>query len=54
MEDIFSRRLEIQGVFTLKDPDTNVKRLTIRFEEKYLKQMASLIDDKGYKLVEVV
>jgi acetoin utilization protein AcuB len=54
MEDIFSRRLEIQGVFTLKDPDTHVKRLTIRFEEKYLKQMTSLIDDKGYKLVEVV
>lgn len=54
MEDIFSRRLEIQGVFTLKDPDTNAKRLTIRFEEKFLKQMTSLIDDKGYKLIEVI
>ncbi|MCP4669791.1 MAG: CBS domain-containing protein [Desulfobacula sp.] len=54
MEEIFSRGFQIQGVFTLKDPDTHVKRLTIRFEEKYLKQITSLVDEKGYKLIEVV
>ncbi len=54
LEDIFSRGLQIQGIFTLKDPDTNAKRLTIRFEEKYLKEIVSLIDEKGYKLIEVV
>jgi acetoin utilization protein AcuB len=54
MEEIFSRGFEIQGVYTLKDPDTKVKRLTIRFEEKYLKPITSLIDEKGCKLIEVV
>jgi acetoin utilization protein AcuB len=54
MEEIFSRDLQIQGVFTLKNPDTNVKRLTIRFEEKYLKAITSLIDEKGYKVIEIV
>ncbi len=54
MEDIFSLDLQIQGIFTLKDPDTQAKRLTIRFEEKYFKQITSLIDQKGYKLIEVI
>ena len=54
LEDIFSQGLQIQGVFTLKDPDTKIKRLTIRFEAQYFDQISLLIDEKGYKLVEVV
>jgi len=54
LEGIFSQGLQIQGIFTLKDPDTKVKRLTIRFEAQYFEQISSLIDEKGYKLVEVV
>ncbi len=54
LEEIFGQGFQIQGVFTLKDPDTKAKRLTIRVEEKYLKQITSLIDQKGYKLIEVI
>ena len=54
LEDIFKLGIQIQGLFTLKDPDSGVKRLTIRFEAKCLKKIVSLIEKKGYNLVEVV
>jgi acetoin utilization protein AcuB len=54
LEDIFTMGIQIQGLFTLKDPGTGVKRLTIRFEAKCLKKIVSLIEKKGYHLVEVV
>lgn len=54
LEDIFIMGLEIKGLFTLKDPDSGVKRLIIRFEAKCLKRIVSLIEEKGYNLVEVV
>ena len=54
LEEIFSRGLQIQGVFTLRDSDTQTKRLIIRFEEKYLNGISLLIDEKGYKVVEAV
>jgi acetoin utilization protein AcuB len=46
--------LEIKGLFTLKDTDSGVKRLIIRFEAKCLKRIVSLIEEKGYNLLEVV
>lgn len=54
LEDIFEMGLEIKGLFTLKDTDSGVKRLIIRFEAKCLKQIVSLIKEKGYNLLEVV
>jgi len=54
LEDIFMMGLEIKGLFTLKDPETSVKRLIIRFEAKCLKRIISLIEEKGYNLIEVV
>jgi len=54
LEDIFLLGLEIKGLFTLKDPDSQVKRLMIRFEANCLKKIISLIEQKGYKLLEVV
>lgn len=54
LEDIFSMGLEIKGLFTLKDPDSGSKRLIIRFEAKCLKKIVSLIEEKGYNLIEVV
>ena len=54
LEDIFKLGLQIQGLFTLKDPDSGVKRLTIRFEAKCFKRITSLIEEKGYKLIEVM
>ena len=54
LEDIFKLGIQIQGLFTLKDPDSGIKRLTIRFETKCLKKIVSLIEKKGYNLVEVV
>ncbi|MCK5164773.1 MAG: CBS domain-containing protein [Desulfobacula sp.] len=54
LEEIFMMGLQIQGLFTLKDPDSGVKRLTIRFEAKCFKRITSLIEEKGYKLLEVV
>ncbi|NOX35451.1 MAG: CBS domain-containing protein [Deltaproteobacteria bacterium] len=54
LEDIFTLGIQIQGLFTLKDPDSGVKRLTIRFEAKCLKKIVSLIKKKGYNLIEVV
>jgi phenol phosphorylase subunit delta gamma len=54
LEDIFAMGLEIKGLFTLKNPDSGVKRLIIRFETKCLKEIVSLIEEKGYTLIEVV
>ena len=53
LEDIFILGLEIKGLFTLKNPDSVAKRLIIRFEAKCLKRIVSLIEKKGYNLVEV-
>lgn len=53
LEDIFVMGLEIKGLFTLKNPDTGAKRLIIRFDAKCLKRIVTLIEEKGYNLVEV-
>jgi len=53
LEDIFIMGLEIKGLFTLKNPDSGAKRLIIRFEAKCLKKIISLIEEKGYNLIEV-
>lgn len=53
LEDIFIMGLEIKGLFTLKNPDSGLKRLIIRFDAKCLKRIVSLIEEKGYNLVEV-
>ncbi len=52
LEDIFMMGLEIKGLFTLKDADTGKNRLIIRFEAKCFKRIVSLIQEKGYNLVE--
>ena len=54
LEDIFMLDIQVGGLFTLKDPNSGVKRLTIRFKAKDLKKIISLIKEKGYKLVEVM
>jgi len=54
LEDILTLGLQIKGIFTLKDPDSGVKRLMVRFEAKYLKRITSMIEEKGYKLLEVL
>lgn len=54
LEDIFMMGLEIKGLFTLKDPDTHKSRLIIRFQAKCFKRIVSLIQEKGYNLVEVM
>ncbi len=54
LEDIFMMGMDIKGLFTLKDPDTGKKRLIIRFEAKCFKRIVSLIEEKGYHLVEVM
>ncbi|MCP4022956.1 MAG: CBS domain-containing protein [Desulfobacteraceae bacterium] len=52
--DIFSAGLEIKGLFTLKDAASNTKRLVIRFESQVLDKILSIIEQKGYKLIEVL
>jgi acetoin utilization protein AcuB len=52
LEDIFMMGMDIKGLFTLKDPDTGKNRLIIRFEAKCFKRIVSLIEEKGYHLVE--
>ncbi len=54
MEEIFEMGLKIKGLFTLKEPDSEVKRLIIRFEAKCLKGITNLLEEKGYTIVEVV
>ena len=54
LEDIFIMGMDIKGLFTLKDPDTGKNRLIIRFEAKCFKRIISLIEEKGYHLVEVM
>ena len=54
LEDIFMMGLEIKGLFTLKDPDTRKDRLIIRFQAKCFKRIVSMIEEKGYKLVEII
>lgn len=53
LEDILAMGLQIKGVFTLRDPESNRKRLMIRFEAKCLKRITTMIEEKGYKLLEV-
>ncbi len=54
LDDIFMLDIQVEGLFTLKDSNSGVKRLTIRFKAKDLKKITSLLNEKGYKLVEVV
>ncbi len=54
MEEIFEMGLKIKGLFTLTEPDSDVKLLIIRFEAKCLKKITSLLEEKGYNIVEVV
>ncbi len=54
LEDIFLMGLEIKGLFTLKKPGSDADRLIIRFDAKCLKRIISLIEEKGYHLIEVL
>lgn len=54
LTDIFEMGLKIKGLFTLKTPDSDKKRLIIRFEAKCLKRITGLMEDRGYHIVEVV
>lgn len=54
MEEIFELGLKIQGLFTLKEPESDTKRLIIKFEAKCLKRITSLLEEKGYKILEVL
>lgn len=54
LEDIFMMGMDIKGLFTLKDPDTGKKRLIIRFEAKCFKRIVSLIEEKGYPILELM
>jgi acetoin utilization protein AcuB len=53
LDEIFETGLKIKGLFTLKDPDSDVKRLIVRFEAKCLKKITRLIEEKGYNIIEV-
>jgi len=46
--------LEIKGLFTLKNADSGKDRLIIRFQAKCFKRIVSLIQEKGYNLLEVI
>ncbi len=54
LEDIFKLNIQVKGLFTLKDPNSGIKRLTIRFKAKDQKRIIALIKEKEYKLVEVL
>ena len=53
LEDIFELGLEIKGVFTLEDPESEKKRLMIRFDAKCLDRITKVIEEKGYSILEV-
>ncbi len=40
------------GLFTLKNPNTGTKRLVIRFNIKCFKKIISVLEEKGYNLLE--
>jgi hypothetical protein len=40
------------GLFTLKNPNTGIKRLVIRFDIKCFKKIISVLEEKGYNLLE--
>jgi len=54
LENLFMADIKIESLLTLRTPSTLTKRLIIRFKTKCLKKVTALIDEKGYKLVEVV
>ncbi len=54
LKDIFELGIQVQGLFTLKDPYSGIKRLTIRFATNSFDKITSLIEGKGYKLIEVM
>jgi len=53
IEEIFAMGLEIKGLFTLKNPDSQKQRLLIRFETKCLSKITALLEEKNYKIIEV-
>jgi acetoin utilization protein AcuB len=52
LEDFFAADVKIMGLFTLKNPNTGTKRLVIRFNIKCLKKIISVLEGKGYNLLE--
>jgi len=54
LEDLFTLGIQIQGLFTLKTPDSEKRRLTIRFATKSFDKITSLIGEKGYKVIEAI
>lgn len=53
LKDILDMDLEIKGLFTLSDPESEKKRLMIRFEAKCLDKITKVIEKKGYHILEV-
>ena len=52
LEDFFAANVKINGLFTLKNPNTGTKRLVIRFDIKCFKKIISVLEEKGYNLLE--
>jgi acetoin utilization protein AcuB len=52
LEDFFAAGVKINGLFTLKNPNTETKRLVIRFDIKCFKKIISILEQKGYNLLE--
>lgn len=52
LEDLFAADVKIMGLFTLKNPNTGTKRLVIRFNIKCFKKIISVLEEKGYNLLE--
>lgn len=52
VKDIFSAEMELQGFFTLRDPETDKKRLLLRFEQQFFDRIMAIIKEKGYRIIE--
>jgi len=51
---IFAEGSELMGFFTLKDPETNKRRLLLRFDTVYFERIKAVIEQAGSSVIEMV
>ncbi len=54
VEVIFAEEIELQGFFTLKDPETGKRRLLLRFETKFFERIKTVLKQRGNSIIEMV
>lgn len=54
VEALFADEIELQGFFTLKDPQTGERRLLLRFETMYFERIKTILMQRGNSIFEMI